>query len=226
MGPKKGSHNTTGKGKRKVVRTTIELKKEIIAKFENGIRVSDLATQYGMAKSTISTFLKNKEAIKAADVAKGVTSVVSKQRPQIMDKVEKLLLIFVKEKEIAGDSISEGIICEKALEIYNDLLKENPDMSAKGESAFTFKASRGWFEKFKHRSGIHSVVRHGEAASSNKAEKYVAKFSDRVNVEGFLPQQVFNSDETGLFGKKMLNKTYITKEEKSLPGHKPIKARK
>ena len=54
------------------MRTTIEFKKEIIAKFENDVRVSDLATQYNMAKSTISTFLKNEEAIKAADVALGV----------------------------------------------------------------------------------------------------------------------------------------------------------
>ena len=207
------------------MRTTIELKKEIIAKFENGVRVSDLATQYGMAKSTISTFLKNKDAIKAADVAKGVTSVVCKQRPQIIDKIEKLLVIFIKEKEIAGNSISEGIICEKALEIYNDLLKETPCTSVKGESAFTFKASRGWFEKFKHRSGIHSVTRHEKAASSNKevAVKYIA---DNVNAEGFLPQQLFSYDETGLFWKKMSSKTYITKEEKALPWYKHMKARK
>ena len=52
------------------MRTTIELKMEIIAKFENGARVSDLAAQYNMAKSTISTFLKNKEAIMAVDAAK------------------------------------------------------------------------------------------------------------------------------------------------------------
>ena len=38
----------------------MELKKEIIAKFENGVRVSDLAAQYIMAISTISTFLRNK----------------------------------------------------------------------------------------------------------------------------------------------------------------------
>ena len=41
MGPKKDSDK--GKEKRKTVRQTIELKKEIIAKYENGIRVSDLA---------------------------------------------------------------------------------------------------------------------------------------------------------------------------------------
>ena len=123
----------------------------------------------------ISTFLKNKEAIKTADVAKGVTIVHGKQRPHIMDEVEKLLLILIKEKELDGDSISEGIICEKALCIYADLIKETPSTGAEGESGITFKASRGWFEKCKHQSGINSVVRHGEAASSNKeaAEMYV-----------------------------------------------------
>ena len=78
MGPKKGSSNTTRKGKRKGVRTMIELK-EIIAKFENCVQISDLATKHGIVKLTISTFLKNKDAIKAA--VKRVTSVVSKQRP-------------------------------------------------------------------------------------------------------------------------------------------------
>ena len=132
------------------MRTTIELKKEIIAKFENGVRVSDLAAQ-----CNISTFPKNKEAIKAVDVVKGVTNVRSKQRPQIMDKINKLLQIWIREKELDGDSISEGIICEKALRIYADLRKETPSTSAEGESGFTFKASRCWFEKHRQRNGIH-----------------------------------------------------------------------
>ena len=43
--------------------------------------------------------LNNTEAIqKAADVANGVTIVYSKQRPQIMDEVEKLLFISIKRK--------------------------------------------------------------------------------------------------------------------------------
>ena len=97
-----------------------------------------------MAKCTISTFPRKKEAMKAADVAKVVTIVHSKQGSQIMDEVEKRLLILIKEKELNGDSISEGIICEKALRIYADLPKETPSTNAEGESRFTFKASRGW----------------------------------------------------------------------------------
>ena len=100
MVAKKSSSNCTGTEKIKVVRTTIELKKEIIVKFENGVRVSDLTAQYNMANCAISTFLKNREEIKAADVANGVTIVRSKQRPQILDEVEQLLLVRIKDKEV------------------------------------------------------------------------------------------------------------------------------
>ena len=51
-----------GKEKRKTTRATLLVKKEIIAEDENEdeVHVSDLASKYGMPKSTISTFLKKK----------------------------------------------------------------------------------------------------------------------------------------------------------------------
>ena len=122
------------------------MKKETLAKFENDVRVSDLSAQYNMPKSAISTFLRNKEAIKAADVAKGVTIVHSKPWPQIMDEVEKMALIWIKEKELDGDSISEGIICEKALRINADHLKDTPSTRAEGENGFTFKTNKQGFQ--------------------------------------------------------------------------------
>ena len=76
MGPKKD--NDSSKVKRKNTNIMMDVKKEIIAKHENGVRVSDLATQFGMAESTICTILKNRETIKKADVARGVT-VITKQ---------------------------------------------------------------------------------------------------------------------------------------------------
>ena len=93
MDPWKGSSNSTGKEKKNVVRTKIELKKGLIANFKNGVCVTDLTAQYNMAKP-ISILLRNKKRIMAANVAKGVTIVHSRQRPQIMDEVEKLLLGF------------------------------------------------------------------------------------------------------------------------------------
>ena len=81
------------------------------------------------------------------------------------------------------------------------------------------------FEKFNRKSGIHNVVMYGEAASSNKDEAadLVNKFSAFVNTERYVAQQVFNYDETGLFLEKVPRRTYITKEEKSVPGHKSMK---
>jgi transposase-like protein len=126
MGPKKDNDN---KVKRKMTRITIEVKKEIIAKHENGVRVSDLATQFGMAKSTICTILRNKKTIKGANVARGVT-VLTKQRSQMVEEVEKLLLIWMNKKMLAGDSVSEGNTCEKARQLDEDLVEKYPGMSA------------------------------------------------------------------------------------------------
>jgi len=78
------------KWKEKNTNIMIDVKKGIIAKHENGVSVSDLATHFGMAKSTICTILKNRETIKKADVARGVT-VITKQRWQTIEKEFKNL---------------------------------------------------------------------------------------------------------------------------------------
>ena len=88
MGPKKDNDSSKVKGKNSNI--MIDVKKEIIAKHENGVRVSDLATQFGMAKSTICTVLKNRETVKKADVARGVT-VITKQRSQAIEEEVKNL---------------------------------------------------------------------------------------------------------------------------------------
>ncbi|XP_035234051.1 tigger transposable element-derived protein 1-like [Stegodyphus dumicola] len=100
-------------------------------------------------------------------------------------------------------------------------LKEETQSSS---SELEFKATTGWFVKFKRRSGIKHVLIHGETARAVKeAEKYCLKFEEFIETEGYRPQQ--KCDETGLFWKRMPNRTYITKHEKSVPGHKPMKDR-
>ena len=70
MARKKASGSSKA-GEEKRLRKTTEFKKELITKIESGVRVSVLAKEFDMAKSTISTILKNKEQLKASDVAKG-----------------------------------------------------------------------------------------------------------------------------------------------------------
>ncbi|GFR27989.1 tigger transposable element-derived protein 1 [Trichonephila clavata] len=116
------------------------------------------------------------------------------------------------------------IIQEQTREIFEKLKEQTPGLSSE---ELEFKATTGWFTKFKRRSGIKHVLMHGESASANKeaAEKYCLKFLEFIETEGCHPQQIFNCDEIGLFWKHMPNRTYITKDEKSIPKHKPMKDR-
>ncbi|XP_064092987.1 tigger transposable element-derived protein 1-like isoform X3 [Macrobrachium nipponense] len=213
-------------GKKRML--SMETKMEIIKKYEAGMRLSVIAKEYSRNPSTIGTILKQKEAIKAATPSKGVT-IFSNKRSHVHDKMERLLLVWVEDKEIAGDTITEMAICQKASAIFGDLSAQAEDVAGEGKSKATpdFKASHGWFEKFRKRTGIHSVVRHGEAASSDTkvVQAFVKTFNKMITKEGYSSQQVFNCDETGLFWKKMPSRTYITEEEKKLPGHKPMKDR-
>ncbi|XP_064087280.1 tigger transposable element-derived protein 1-like [Macrobrachium nipponense] len=223
MGPKKVRAKESGEKKKRML--PIEVKREIIEKHERGVRVMELARVYERSTSTICTILKQKDAIKSAKTAKG-TTLLSQLRTNVHEEMEKLLLVWLKKKGLAGDTVTESIICEKACVIYADLKKEEASTS-EGGAEDMFKASRGWFDNFKKRSGIHSVVRHGEAASADVkgAERYIVEFAELIEEEGYIPQQVFDCDETGLFWKKMPRRTYITEEETKMPGHKPMKDR-
>ena len=37
------------------------------------------------------------------------------QRPQVIEEVEKLLLVFINEKQMKWDCLSEAFICEMAI---------------------------------------------------------------------------------------------------------------
>uniref|UniRef100_UPI00358F0D9F tigger transposable element-derived protein 1-like isoform X2 n=1 Tax=Myxine glutinosa TaxID=7769 RepID=UPI00358F0D9F len=223
MGPKK--LNAKGSAEKKKRMMCLDIKHVIVEKHERGVRVVDLAKQYDRSTSTICTILKQKESIKAITPAKGV-KIISKLRTSVHEEMEKLLFVWLTEKQLAGDTVTESIICEKARDIYGDLVQQTAGTSTDEASEESFKASRGWFDNFKKRTGIHSV-RHGEAASLDvkAAEDFIITFAELIKAEGYIPQQIFNCDETGLFWKKMPRRTYITAEEKSMPGHKPMKDR-
>ena len=98
------------------------MKKEIIQKQEAGVRVVELAQQYDRTASTICTILKKNNKIKDITPAKGV-SRLSNQRTNIHEKVEKLLLLLINKKQLAGDTLTEAVIAEKARILFGDLQK-------------------------------------------------------------------------------------------------------
>ena len=103
--------------------------------------------------------------------------------------------------------LSQMLIQQKALHLYEDIKKRL------GESSDTemFTASRGWFDRFKKRSGIHNVKLAGEAASANTeaAREYIKIFKEIGETGGYSPKQVFNADETGLLEKDAISIVHI-----------------
>ncbi|GFT42073.1 tigger transposable element-derived protein 1 [Nephila pilipes] len=88
---------------------SIELKHGIIEKHDQGVRVVDLSRQYGRSTSMICTVLKQKELIKNVTPPKGLT-IISKLRTSLHKNMEKLLMVWVTEKQLQGDSLTQTII--------------------------------------------------------------------------------------------------------------------
>lgn len=134
------------------------------------MRVADIAGIYSRPTSTICTILKNKDKIKEVDTSKEV-SKISTQRIRILENVKRLLLIYVNEKQLQAVTINESNICETAKLIFANVVKTTPGSSTVGDEVF--KASHGWFEKFKKRSGILIIMGLGEAARLQETRRFL-----------------------------------------------------
>ena len=82
-----------------------------------------------------------------------------------------------------------------------------------------------WFHRFKARYNLHNIKLVGERASADHymAKAFPAELASLIKEKGYLPKQVFNADETGLFWKKMLTRTFISQCESKAAGFKATK---
>lgn len=140
--------------------------------------------------------------------------------------MEKALIIWLEDQTQKRIPIDTNIITNKALKIYEKIKSELPSSSTT-ETKMSFSASHGWFERFKQRHSLHNVKLKGELASadSDAAKNYPARFAEIIAENSYTPDQVFNADESGLFWKKMPERTYLAKSHKSASGHKLAKSR-
>lgn len=79
------------KGRKKVLKRITTDLKEMVAKPERGVCVTD--EEYERAKSTISTILKNKEAADGANVENDGATMLNKVWTQVLGEVGRLFLV-------------------------------------------------------------------------------------------------------------------------------------
>ena len=139
--------------------------------------------------------------------------------------MEQSLTVWIEDMTQKRLPFDGNIIKQKALKIFN-YLKET-GQSTTDEDNHQFVASKGWFEKFKKRHALHNLKIQGETASADAdaANKYPEQFIKIIEEHGYLPDQIFNADETGLWWKKMPSRTFISRNERRAPGFKVSKDR-
>ncbi|XP_060771024.1 tigger transposable element-derived protein 1-like isoform X4 [Neoarius graeffei] len=201
----------------------LDTKMMVIKQHEGGKKVNAIARAMKLSHSTVSTILKDKERI--CEAVKGSapmrSTVITKQRTGPIHEMEKLLHVWMEDQIAKRTPLSLFTIQTKARSLFQTLkARAGEDYSQE------FVASTGWFKRFKKRFELHNIRVTGEAASADEGARKFTKILDEIIAdEGYIGEQIFNVDETGLFWKRMPARTYIHKEAKSMPGFKSFKDR-
>lgn len=179
---------------------------------------AEVGRQVGKNESSIRT-IKQKEAEIRANVKCDPTTakVLSLVRDKVLVKTEEALSVWLEDMTQKQVPVDGRILREKALNLYESYSEEVEESERK-----EFKASKGWLASYVKRYNLKNLRIAGESAS---APEFPEEFRKVIEERGYLPEQVFNCGETGLFWKKMPNQTYVHKSAKRAPGFKAWKDR-
>lgn len=206
--------------KRKKVVMPLKIKIEMLDRLRGGESFASISRSFNVNESTVRSIKKSEEKIRNSAASTSLSSKIV--RDQAIEKMEVALSLWIEDRNQKRVPLSGPLIREKAKRLYAHF-KEPGDEPTDGK----FQASEGWFNKFKMRQLLHNIKIVGEAASADvaAATRYPGEFLKLITDGGYRPEQVFNADETALFWKRMPNKTYISKNEKSASGFKAAKDR-
>ncbi|KAG6933685.1 tigger transposable element derived 1, partial [Chelydra serpentina] len=228
MAPKRKPATSSGaqpKKQRSV--PTLEEKLDVLDLLKGGMSVASVARKYGRNESSIRAIKIRETEIRqaVASSAPRTAKVTSQVRDKALVKTEKALNLWLEDMNRKHVPINGTMLQEKALSIY--AMFKPPTEEGQPSYKKEFKASQGWLNSFRNRFNLKNVQTTGEVASANEeaAKAYLEQLKEIIEERGYLPEQVFNADETGLFWKKMPTRTYISKSERQAPGFKAAKDR-
>ncbi|GFY25486.1 tigger transposable element-derived protein 1 [Trichonephila clavipes] len=144
----------------------------------------------------------------------------------LLERTERAIAIWIEEQVQRRIPVSGYLIQEKALQFYKSMKQSEPSTST-SQAGKEFSASKGWLTGLLKRNAFHNIIITGESATADEgaAKIFPEELAKIIEDGDYSADQVLNADETGLYWKKMPNRTYIAKNEKTASGHKASKDR-
>ncbi|XP_069792247.1 tigger transposable element-derived protein 1-like [Narcine bancroftii] len=218
-GKRSASSSASNKPKRPRKGISLDVKLNILRSFDAGEKLSAIAKTFGLATSTVATIRGNRDKIEAsAQVATPLSArTLYFHRSEVMLNMERLLSSWIKDQMQHNVPLSTMVIQAKAKSLHNDLVKGG----GSGAQEKPFLASKGWFDRFRKRFNLHN----GHSDDVEAVINYPCELKKIIDEGGYMAEQVFNVDETCLFWKRLPERTFISKEEKTALGFKASKDR-
>lgn len=168
---------------------------------------ADLAKELGLAASTLSTLVGQRDQIMRNVQLFGLNKKEAKTSHHV--KLEEVLLTWFKEVTAAGVNIDGKVLREKAADVALSLGIDD------------FQASGGWIHRFKARHGLayKTVCGEGKKVDASVVEDWMATTLPAL-IEGYEPRDIFNVDEAGLFYNLQPEKSLCFKGEACHGGQK------
>ncbi|GFV64778.1 tigger transposable element-derived protein 1 [Trichonephila clavipes] len=187
-----------------------------------------IGKHFNLGESTLRAIKKNEAAIRKSVISetKLSTKFASYTRDVLLERTESVIAIWIEEQVHRMIPVSSYLIPEKVLQFYKSMKQSEPSTST-SQAGKELSASKGYLTGFLKRNALHNIKITGERATADEgaAKIFPEELAKIIEDGDYSADQVFNAHETGLYWKKLPNRTYIAKDEKTASEHKTSKDR-
>ena len=178
-----------------------------------------VARELGIAESTVRGWLKDEPKIRSFvdEVDSDVGLARKRARGPENPVLDQATYEWFSEQRAAGVPVSGPLIISQATLISREITGDDS----------TPEVTRGWLDR-KARHGVRCIRIAGEIRSSDAeaAEAFLPEIQKVVESEGLVPDQIWNTDETGLYWRMTPDRTLAARADTTAShGHKQAKER-